>query len=171
MNSPPTLHVTEVEGDLLTTPAEALVNAWNRNFIPRLLLWPQGVSGALKKQTGPEPWRELARMGTLEHGAAVVTSAGKMTGPTFLIHVAGLNTRWKATTAGVTSCARNAVEAAAALPVSSIAMPLIGAGTGGLSDEESRHAIRAGLDTFPTAPLGEADLAVTIVTWPGRRPR
>lgn len=58
-----------VVGDLLEqTGVEALVNPWNRNFVPRHLLLVGGVSGQLKKVTGPEPWRELARHGPLPVG-------------------------------------------------------------------------------------------------------
>jgi len=75
MSSPdlPRLYVSEVHGDLLEQAAVALVNPWNRNFVPRWLLLPSGVSGQLKRRTGPEPWRELARAGTLAVGQAVVT--------------------------------------------------------------------------------------------------
>lgn len=165
MTSRPTIHVTEHLGDLLEVSADVLVNPWNRNFIPRPLLWPHGVSGALKKKTGPEPWRDLARMGKLELGAAVVTGPGRMVGPTHLIHVAGLTTWWKATPAGVAACARNAVELALELPATSLAMPLIGAGTGGLTEEASRQAIAEGLANFDQAPPETADLQVTIVTF------
>ena len=35
-----------VAGDLLGQDVEVIVNPWNRNIIPWLLLLPQGVSGA-----------------------------------------------------------------------------------------------------------------------------
>lgn len=99
-NTAPALRVRHVAGDLLDQPVEALVNAWNPNYMPRW--WPSyGVSGALKKRTGPNPWRELHRHGFLRTGTAVVTDAGDMAGPDYLIHVAGLNVWWRATTSGV----------------------------------------------------------------------
>ena len=52
-----------VEGDLVEQTTEAIVNAWNRNIIPWWLLLPQGVSGAIKRRAGLEPFRELGRMG------------------------------------------------------------------------------------------------------------
>jgi O-acetyl-ADP-ribose deacetylase (regulator of RNase III) len=157
----PGVRVREVRGDVLDQPVEALVNAWNRNFVPRRLLLTGGISGQLKKVTGPGPWRDLARMGVLQVGDAVSTSAGDMTGPKYLIHVAGLNIFWRASAAGVEACARSAVEKARELGVTSMAMPLIGAGHGGLSPDISRAAIYRGLESAAAAPAG-GDLDVVL---------
>ena len=54
-----------VAGDLLEQRADAIVNSWNRNVIPWWLLIPQGVSGAIKRRAGLEPFRELARHGPI----------------------------------------------------------------------------------------------------------
>lgn len=158
------LDVHDVEGDLLEQNVQALVNPWNRNFVPRLLLVPCGVSGQLKKRTGPGPWRELARRGTLSLGQAVVTGPGSMKGPELLIHVAGLTAWWRATTAGVESCAFNAVDAAVSHGVATMAMPLIGAGTGGLGESQARAAIEAGLRRAEAGLRGrEHSLEVLVV--------
>ena len=53
-----TVEVRIVEGDLLNQETEAIVNAWNRNIIPWWLLLPQGVSGAIKRRAGLEPFRD-----------------------------------------------------------------------------------------------------------------
>ena len=53
------------DGDLLDQDVEVIVNAWNRNIIPWRLLLPQGVSGAIKRRVGYEPFRELARHGPI----------------------------------------------------------------------------------------------------------
>ena len=37
-----------VQGDLLDQDVDVIVNAWNRNIIPRWLLLPQGVSKAIR---------------------------------------------------------------------------------------------------------------------------
>lgn len=50
-----------VDGDLLDQPVEVIVNAWNRNIIPWWLLWPQGVSGAIKRRAGYRPFIEVGR--------------------------------------------------------------------------------------------------------------
>ena len=67
-----------VRGDLLDQRVDAIVNAWNRNFIPWWLLVPSGVSGAIKRRGGHQPFREVRRHGTLRPGQAVVTSAGRL---------------------------------------------------------------------------------------------
>jgi len=59
------MHVKIVKGDLLKQDVEVIVNAWNRNMIPWWLLLPQGVSGAIKKYGGPEPFKELGRHGAI----------------------------------------------------------------------------------------------------------
>ena len=82
--------VRVVEGDLLEQSVDAIVNAWNRNIIPWWLLLPQGVSGAIKRRAGTQPFRELARVGPMPLGSAVVTSAGKLPYRA-IIHVAGIN--------------------------------------------------------------------------------
>ena len=87
---------------------EVIVNAWNRNIIPWWLLLPQGVSGAIKKRGGLEPFRELARLGHIPLGGAVITSAGRLPFKA-IIHVAGIIDRG----------------------YQSVAFPLIGAGSGG----------------------------------------
>lgn len=136
--------VQMVVGDLLAQPdVDALVNPWNRNFVPRHLLIAGGVSGQLKKVTGPGPWKELARHGLLPVGGVVITEGGRL--PQRLIHVAGLTATWRATPAGVRRSASNAVRAAHAAGISSLAMPLIGAGHGRLSAAQSLTAILEGV--------------------------
>ena len=68
-----------VEGDLLDQDVDVIVNAWNRNVIPWWLLLPQGVSGAIKRRAGYQPFRELARKGPIPLGGAVETGAGRLT--------------------------------------------------------------------------------------------
>ncbi|WP_065569692.1 macro domain-containing protein [Microbacterium oleivorans] len=145
------LTVSEVDRDITSIPVDAIVNPWNRNVVPRWLLVPGGVSGALKRKTGPGPWKELARHGILELGQAVTTSAGDLPTAKALIHVAGLTLRWTATTESVRLSTVNAVAEARAHGFASLAIPLIGAGHGGMSSEASRTTILNALD--PTAPL------------------
>ncbi|TWT63425.1 macro domain-containing protein [Rubinisphaera italica] len=124
------MKVTLVEGDLLDQEVDAIVNAWNRNIIPWWLLIPQGVSGAIKKRAGLQPFRELGRMGAIPLGEAVETSAGKLPFKT-IIHVAGINLLWRSSEISIRNSVRNAVAIASKREFRSIAMPLIGAGSGG----------------------------------------
>jgi len=65
------LTVEVIEGDLLDQNVEVIVNAWNRNFIPWWLLLPQGVSGAIKRRGGTDPFKEVRKHGLLPLGGAV----------------------------------------------------------------------------------------------------
>ena len=129
-----------VTGDLLDQQVDAIVNAWNRNFIPWWLLLPQGVSGAIKRRAGYAPFRELRKHGILRSGAAVVTGSGRLPFRG-IIHVAGLNAFWRSSEAIVRDCVRNALRVAQEHHYNSIALPLIGSGTGGLSPATAEKLI------------------------------
>ena len=124
-----------VEGDLLDQRTDAIVNAWNRNIIPWWLLLPQGVSGAIKRRAGLQPFREVGRIGTIPLGHAVHTGAGRLPYKA-IIHVAGINLLWRASSASVAASTRNAVALAQQIGLNSLAFPLIGAGSGGLRDAD-----------------------------------
>ena len=121
-------------GDLLDQDVEVIVNAWNRNIIPWWLLLPQGVSGAIKKRTGYQPFREVAKYGPIPLGGAVITSAGRLPFKG-IIHVAGISMWWRSTEYSIRESCRNAIRIAREHSFASIAFPLIGAGTGGGSIE------------------------------------
>lgn len=124
------MNAVVVQGDLLDQPVEVIVNAWNRNFIPWWLLLPQGVSGAIKRRAGVQPFRELAKHGVLRLGQAVVTSAGKLPYKA-IIHVAGINVFWRASDRSIRDSIRNTMEIVNERKFASVAIPLIGAGSGG----------------------------------------
>jgi O-acetyl-ADP-ribose deacetylase (regulator of RNase III) len=126
------MEVRIVDGDLLDQDVDVIVNAWNRNIIPWWLLLPQGVSGAIKKQGGYAPFRELGKLGPIPLGGAVLTGAGWLPFKS-IIHVAGISMWWRSSERSVRDSVRNAVALAADHDFSSIAFPLIGAGTGGSS--------------------------------------
>jgi O-acetyl-ADP-ribose deacetylase (regulator of RNase III) len=54
-----------IKGDLLDQNVDAIVNAWNRNIIPWWLLLPHGVSGAIKRRAGLQPFRVPAGSGSI----------------------------------------------------------------------------------------------------------
>ena len=96
------------DGDLLDQDVEVIVNAWNRNIIPWWLLLPQGVSGAIKRQAGYGPFRELARHGPIPLGGAVKTGAGRLSFRA-IIHVAGINMFWRSSEKAIRGCVRSAL--------------------------------------------------------------
>lgn len=152
------MKATLVDGDLLDQPVEAIVNAWNRNIIPWWLLIPQGVSGAIKKRAGYAPFREVARHGPIPLGQAVATSAGKLPFK-LIIHVAGINMLWRASERSIRDSVASALRVARERGVRSLAMPLIGAGSGGFDEDRVLSLITAALE-----PERE-DLEVTIVRY------
>jgi O-acetyl-ADP-ribose deacetylase (regulator of RNase III) len=132
---PPKAIVRIVDGNLLDQDVEVIVNAWNRNVIPWWLLLPQGVSGAIKRRAGYQPFRELARKGPIPLGGAVETSAGALPFKA-IIHVAGIDLLWRSSERAIRGCVRSGLKIAHDHGYRSIAFPLIGAGTGGYSPEK-----------------------------------
>jgi O-acetyl-ADP-ribose deacetylase (regulator of RNase III) len=118
-----------VDGDLLNQDVEVIVNAWNRNIIPWWLLLPQGVSGAIKRRGGLEPFRELGRKGAIPLGGAVETGARRLPFRS-IIHAAGINLLWRSSDRSIRDAVRNSVALAKEKGYRSTAFPLIGAGTG-----------------------------------------
>lgn len=139
------MHLLFVEGDLLEQDVEVIVNAWNRNIIPWWLLVPQGVSGAIKRRGGYAPFRELARHGPIPLGGAVLTGAGRLPFKG-IIHVAGINMLWRSSERSVRHSVRNAMELVRQHRFASVAFPLIGAGTGGGSEDKVAAMMQSELE-------------------------
>jgi O-acetyl-ADP-ribose deacetylase len=135
------MRITLANGDLLDQDVEVIVNAWNRNIIPWWLLLPQGVSGAIKRRAGYQPFRELARKGPIPLGGAVQTGAGKLPFKA-IIHVSGINLLWRSSESAIRSCVRSALKLARESGHRSIAFPLIGAGAGGVAPEKVPEVMR-----------------------------
>jgi O-acetyl-ADP-ribose deacetylase (regulator of RNase III) len=154
--------VRVVDGDLLEQRVDAIVNAWNRNILPWWLLLPQGVSGAIKRRGGLQPFRELRRVGAMPLGTAVVTSAGRLP-YRGIIHVAGINLLWRASEQSIRDSVKHALERAREQGWRSLAFPIIGAGSGGFDEERALAIMRAALEP------GTEDLEVTVVRYrPGQ---
>lgn len=128
------MNIEIVHGDLLDQDVDVIVNAWNRNIIPWWLLLPQGVSAAIKARGGYEPFRELAKLGPIPLGGAVVTGSGRLPFKA-IIHVAGINMWWRSSERSIRDSVKNALRVASDHDFRSIAFPLVGAGTGGGSAE------------------------------------
>ncbi|MCY1073364.1 macro domain-containing protein [Archangium lansingense] len=150
-----------VEGDLLEQQADAIVNAWNRNVLPWWLLLPQGVSGAIKKRGGLAPFRELARVGPMPLGSAVVTSAGRLP-YRGIIHVAGINLLWRSSERAIRDSVTNALARAREHGFGSVAFPVIGSGSGGFNEAQALAVMVSELEASDT------DIRVTVVRYCGR---
>jgi O-acetyl-ADP-ribose deacetylase (regulator of RNase III) len=145
-----------VHGDLLDQPVECIVNAWNRNVVPWWLLIPQGVSGAIKRRAGLAPFRELARHGPMPLGSAVLTGPGRLP-IRGIIHVAGIDLLWRASRKSIADSVRNALVIARDHEFATLALPVIGSGSGGFAEPEALSVI---VETLQDAQF---DLNVTVV--------
>ena len=159
------MKIEHVVGDLTQqTDVDALVNAWNRNVIPWWLLLPQGVSGALKRTAGTGPFRELG-MRPLPLGEARLTSAGRLPNRA-IVHVAGIDLLWRASERSIRDSVRNAVLLAVAEGFTSIAMPIVGAGSGGASESFAHGVLLDELDALEREGVAP-DLLVRVVRYGG----
>lgn len=149
-----------VTGDLLEQKVDVIVNAWNRNVIPWWLLLPQGISGAIKKKGGFKPFRELP-LTPIALGGAVLTSAGRLPFKA-IIHVAGINLFWRATEYSIRESTVNALRLAQNEGFTSIAFPIIGAGTGGRGIEGALKIMTDAAKSVENAP------EVIFVRFPGK---
>ena len=139
-----------VVGDLLDQDVDAIVNAWNRNVIPWWLLLPQGVSGAIKRRAGVQPFRELARVGPMPLGTAAVTGAGRLP-YAGIIHVAGINMLWRASERSIRDGVRNAIALAEQHGFARVGLPIIGAGSGGFDEAKALALIEDTLRTIDSS--------------------
>lgn len=147
-----------IRGDLLAQEVDVIVNSWNRNIFPWWLLLPQGVSGAIKRRGGVALFNELRKFGVLPLGGAVLTSAGRLPFKG-IIHVAGINLLWRASERSIRLSVQNAVALAIQHQFQSMAMPLIGAGSGGFKASKAQSIIEDELATLNPA------IEVTIVVF------
>lgn len=141
------IHV--ITGDLLDQDVDVIVNAWNRNIIPWWMLVLQGVSGAIKRRAGTQPFREIGRTGALPLGDARLTSAGDLP-HRGIIHVATIDMLWRSSEQAIRDSARSAMAIVHREGFSSVAFPLLGAGTGGLGDEGTLAVLEAELRSIPS---------------------
>lgn len=144
-----------LDGDLLDQEVEVIVNAWNRNIIPWWLLIPQGVSGAIKRRGGYQPFRELGRLGPIPLGGAVQTSAGRLSYKA-IIHVAGISMLWRSSRKSIQGAVASAMSLVNRHHFKSVAFPIIGAGTGGFGED---GALQLMLEAFSTIDTS-ADVAI-----------
>ena len=152
---------TIMEGDLLDQSVDVIVNSWNRNIIPWWLLLPQGVSGAIKKRGGLQPFREIAKCGPIELGGARLTGAGLLPFQG-IIHVAGINMLWFATRYSISESVINAMDLVHRNGFKSVAFPVIGAGSGNRGLE---YALRVMTETFEGI-TSKVDVLIVIFSKP-----
>lgn len=139
-----------VSGDLLDQDVDVIVNAWNRNIIPWWLLLPQGVSGAIKKHGGLEPFKEVAKHGPIPLGEAVLTGAGKLPFKG-IIHVAGINMLWRASEYSIRQSVQSAMKIVNEKVFLSVAFPILGTGSGSYNEENALKIMQDELSKIQSA--------------------
>ena len=144
------MNVEIISGDLLDQNVDVIVNAWNRNIIPWWLLLPQGVSGAIKKRGGLEPFKEVAKHGPIPLGEAVLTGAGKLPFKA-IIHVAGINMLWRASEYSIRQSVRSAMGIVSEKGFVSVAFPVLGAGSGSFNQERALQIMQDELSKIESA--------------------
>lgn len=117
--------VTLVRGDITTADVDVIVNAANGGLVPG-----GGVDGAIRRAGGPSITKETSRLGPVATGAAVSTTAGRLTA-SHLVHAVG--PVWgqadpEESDRLLASCYRSSLDLAAGLGARSIAFPNISTG-------------------------------------------
>lgn len=139
-----------IYGDLLDQDVDVIVNTWNRNIIPWWLLVPQGVSGAIKRRAGYQPFCELGRIGAIPLGGAVLTSAGRLPYKA-IIHVAGISMLWRASKPSIQQSVISAMSLVNNQDFKSVAFPVIGAGTGGFGESGALELMQEAFASIDSA--------------------
>ncbi|MDX1468391.1 MAG: macro domain-containing protein [Acidimicrobiia bacterium] len=117
--------IAVVLGDITQIGADVIVNAANRDLAPGA-----GVDGAIRAAGGPSITRETEKLGGVETGQAVATTAGDLPA-SWVVHTAG--PIWGSVTEEeadtlLASCYRACLDVAADLGAKSIAFPSISTG-------------------------------------------
>ena len=123
------LQLSVVLGDITEQASDAVLNAANNH------LWMgAGVAGAIKAKGGPEIEREAMKLGPIEPGQAVTTTAGQLKAR-YCIHAAAMGQDLLTSAELITGATRSALAEAARLELDSVAFPALGTGVGGFPAE------------------------------------
>lgn len=137
----PPLTIEIEDGDIAAQTTDAIVNAANNAF------WMgAGVAGAIKARGGQAIEYEAVAQGPVDPGECVVTAGGRLPAR-YVIHAAVMGQDLRTSAALIDRATRNAMAAARAWQISSVAFPAFGTGVGGFPIRECARimieAIRA----------------------------
>ena len=122
-------------GDISLIEVDAVVNAANTT-----LAMGAGVAGALKKRGGVVIEEEAMRLGPIEVGEAVLTTAGNLPA-THIIHAAVMGPDLKTDAEKIGKATEAVLAIAAKHRLSSIALPALGTGVGHVPPVQSAEAM------------------------------
>lgn len=116
-----------IQADITGLAVDAIVNAANNK-----LVMGGGVAAAIKKKGGEVIEEEAVAKGPIDIGAAVYTSAGKLSAK-FVIHAATMGMDMKTDEYKIRQSCASSLKTAEELKIQSIAFPALGCGTGGFA--------------------------------------
>lgn len=127
--------VTIERGDITEAEVDAIVNAANAE------LWMgAGVAGAIKRKGGTVIEEDAVRQGPIEVGEAVLTVAGNLPA-THVIHAATMGPDLKTDPDKIAQATKSTLALADRHRLSSIALPALGSGVGGIAPAKSAEAM------------------------------
>ena len=144
-------------GDITDWEVDALVNAANST-----LAMGAGVAGAIKRKGGVIVEEEAMRQGPIEVGEAVLTPAGNLPA-THVIHAATMGPDLKTDPSKIGDATRSALRLADKHRLTSIALPALGTGVGGVPPTAAAEAMVAALvDHLRTAATALKRVVVVV---------
>lgn len=154
--------VQAVTGNIVSEQVDALVNSTNR-----AMFGTGGVDGAIHKAGGKELTAAVRSIGRLEHGTAVFTPGFEL-GARYVIHVASRPSRYG--DAELLRCYSAVFDLADRLGVTSIAVPLIGAGFNSVPVQVAERAQEAALAAWLAKSHGPCRLVRCVGLAPRLQP-
>ena len=142
-------------GDISLIEVDAVVNAANTT-----LAMGTGVAGALKKRGGVVIEEEAMRLGPVEVGEAVLTTAGNLVA-THVIHAAVMGPDLKTDPAIIGKTTRAVLALAVKHRLTSLALPALGTGVGHVPPALSAEAMLEAIVSHLRA--GESSLKRVII--------
>ncbi|MFQ6075863.1 MAG: macro domain-containing protein [Candidatus Bathyarchaeia archaeon] len=133
--------ITEEEVDAVTNPANSY------------LYMGGGAAGAIKRVGGEIIEREARRHAPVPIGEAIATTAGNLRAR-FVIHAPTMETPGPTTPANVYKATRAALECADRVGATSIAIPGMGTGIGGVPTDEAAEAMVRAIKEHAEAGTG-----------------
>ena len=140
------LIIEVVDGDIASQAVDAIVNAAND------ALWMgAGVAGAIKARGGVEIEREAMAQGPIAVGGAVVTGGGRLPAR-HVIHAAVMGQDLQTDAETIRRATAAALQAAAGLGLTSVALPALGTGVGGFPLERCAEVMLAAVRAHAAGP-------------------
>jgi O-acetyl-ADP-ribose deacetylase (regulator of RNase III) len=144
------MEIEVIQGDITEQETDAIVNAANNH------LWMgSGVAGAIKRKGGEIIEKEAVRLGPIEVGEAVSTTAGNLKAR-YIIHAAGMGQDLATSEELVKKTTISSLKVADRLKLKSIAFPAIGTGVGGLGLDKCAEMMLAAVTEYQAVSLEKA---------------